>query len=250
MLGSLRTSILTIFFIFLCIFVFSKVFGPIPFSVNSINTNKSNLFTVSETGEATGVPDTALIGFGVIKQAATVEVAQKQVNEVINRITDDLKKLGVEEKNIKTTGYSVNPDYDYKSGTQKINGYNVAASIEVKLKPVEKANMAIDIATKNGATNVGGVQFVLNDEDQKKLEDEARLEAVKKAKEKAKSLASAAGIKLGRVVDVQETGNTPMPMYGGRGSGDLIQKAEEIPTELNPGENKISITITLSYETY
>src|SRR3989344_5426227 len=113
MFASIRTSIFTIFFIFLNIFVFSKIFGPLPFSVNSITTTKTNLFTVQGTGEATAVPDTAMISLGVNKEASTVEAAQKQVNEIINKITNDLKKLGVEEKNIKTTNYSVNPNYDF-----------------------------------------------------------------------------------------------------------------------------------------
>lgn len=248
MFANLKTSFFTIFFIFLSIFIFSKIFGPLPFSVNSITTTKTNLFTVQGTGEATAVPDTAMVSLGVNKESSTVETAQKQVNEVINKITNDLKKLGVEEKNIKTTNYSVNPNYSYALGTQKINGYSVSANIEVKVKPIEKANQAIDIATADGATQVGGVQFVLDDEAQKKLENNARIDAVKVAKEKAQRLAGATGIRLGRIVDVQEsTGSFPRPIFQ---TAALEKTDETAPTELNPGENKISITVTLSYETF
>jgi len=249
MLTSLRTSFFTIFFIFLSIFIFSKIFGPLPFSVNSITTTKSNLFTVSGTGEATAVPDTAMINLGVSKEASTVTAAQNQVNEIINKITDDLKKLGVKEEDIKTTNYSVNPNYDYTLGKRTPNGYTVNASIEIKIKPIEKANQAIDIATADGANQVGGVNFVLNDSEQKELENEARIEAVKKAKEKAKSLANAAGIKLGKVIDVQENASGyPRPIF----QTATLEKTEDqsAPTELNPGENKVSITVTLSYETH
>ncbi|MBI5123396.1 SIMPL domain-containing protein [Candidatus Roizmanbacteria bacterium] len=251
MLRDLRIPFFTIIFIFLSFFIFTKVFGPLPFSVNSVTTTKTNLFTIEGTGEATAVPDTALISLGVNKEAATVEIAQNQVNQIINQITADLKKLGIEDKNIKTINYSVNPNYDNFVGSQRINGYSVSANIEARIKPIEKANQAISIATKDGATQVGGVQFVLNDETKKKLEDKARIEAIKTAKTKAQSLANAAGIRLRKIVDVQENNSNavPQPMFRtmtlDKGAGQAVP-----PTELNPGENKISITISLSYETY
>ncbi len=250
MLRDLRIPFFTILFIFLSFFIFTKIFGPLPFSVNSITTTKTNLFTVSGTGEATAVPDTALVSLGVNKEAPTVETAQNQVNQIINKITDDLKKIGVEEKNIKTTNYSVNPNYDFSTGKQIANGYTVSANIEIKTKPVEKANQAIDIATKDGATQVGRVQFVLNDDTQKKLEDQARIAAIKEAKTKAQSLANAAGIHLGKIVDVQENGNTPQPIFRTMALDKGAGQAAPPPTELSAGENKISVTVSLSYETY
>jgi uncharacterized protein len=254
MLKELKIPFFTVLFIFASFFLFTKLFGPLPFSVNSITTTKTNLFTVQGTGEATAVPDTALISLGVEKEAPTVEVAQKQVNEIINKITEDLKKLGVEEKNIKTTNYFVNPNNDFSTGKRISAGYIVSANMEVRIKPVEKANQAVDVATADGATQVGGVTFVLADEDQKKLEDKARVDAVKEAKEKAQSLANAAGIKLGRVVDVQETsGGFPQPMMYRTAELKLdsaVGNPAVPPTELNPGENKISVTVSLSYETY
>lgn len=252
LLKELRIPFFTILILFITLFVFTKLFGPIPFSVNSITTTKSNLFTVQGTGEATAVPDTALVTLGVNKEATTVEAAQTQVNEIINKITTDLKALGVEEKNIKTTNYSVNPNYDFTGGRQTARGYSVSANIEVRVKPVERANQAIDIATADGATQVGNVTFVVNDETQKQLEDEARKDAVTEAKEKAQSLANAAGIKLGKIIDIQESSSGfPQPML----YRALDLKAESAgsampATELNPGENKVSVTITLSYETY
>lgn len=252
MLKDLRIPFFTVVFIFLSFFIFTKLFGPLPFSVNSITTTKTNLFTVQGIGEATAVPDTGLISLGVNKEATSVEAAQKQVNEIINKMTDDLKKIGVEEKHIKTTNYSVNPNFDYSTG-KKSGSYSVDATIEIRVKPIEKANQAVDVATADGATQVGGVTFVLDDETQQKLENEARMDAVKKAKEKAQSLANAAGIKLGRIVDIQETnGGFPEPMMYKTASLQMDAAGGEAipPTQLNPGQNKISISVSLSYETY
>ncbi len=244
-----KVPFLTIIFAFLSLFVFTKIFGPIPFSVNSITTNKQNLFTVTGTGEVTSVPDTAMINLGVNKKAPTTESAKDQVNKIINQITKDLKALGIEEKDIKTTNFSVNPNYNYSPEGQKSDGYNVDANIQVKIKSVDIANQAIDIATRDGATQVGGVQFVPDDEKQKELESKARKVAIKNAKEKAESIAADAGIHLGRIVDVQENEDYPKPVQYEGLQADKVAKQSE-PTKLNPGENKITSTVSLSYETY
>lgn len=247
-----RTPLLTVLFIFLALIAYTKLLGPIPFTVNSISTVKDSLFTVEGSGEVTAVPDTALLNMGVSKTAASVEQAQTQVNEVINKITADLKALGIEEKDIKTVNYSVNPNYDYTAGSQKINGYVVNADVQAKIKPVEKANQAIDAATKAGATNVGNVQFVLDDEKRTELEEQARKEAIEKAKAKAESIAKASGIRLGRLVDVQETGVSGIEqplMMRAEFSKDAAGTEPAPDTELNPGENKVTTTVSLSYET-
>lgn len=244
----MRVPIISILFAFICLFLFLKLSGPIPFFVQNVNTNKESLFTVDGVGEATGIPDTAMISFGVSKTASTVQSAKDQVNEIANKITEDLKKLGVDVKDIKTSNYSINPQYDYSGGTQRLTGYIVDTNMRVKLQPIDKANQAIDITTQDGATNVGGVQFVVNDTKQKEIVIEARKKAIADAKEKAQSLAAAAGMRLGRIVDIQENAqNNPRPV-------PLLMGAEKAgggePTQLNPGENTISTTITLSYETY
>src|SRR3989344_4932873 len=245
----LKIPFFTVLFILVGIFLYIKLAGPIPFSVNSVQTSKSNLFSVTGTGKATDVPDTTLLSFGVTKTAPNVLTAQEQVNTTSNKITNDLKNLGIDEKNIKTTNYSVYPNLDYSNGRQNITGYTVSQNLEVKIKPIDKANKAIDIATSDGANMVGGITFILNDEAKKKLENKAREEAIKNAKEKAESLASLYGIRLGKIIDVQESGGIqPHPiMIESRPIGDVNQ---EKSTEINPGESTISITVTLSYKTF
>ena len=134
----------------------------------------------------------------------------------------------------------------------KTNGYAANVSLEVRVTPLDKAEAAIDAATKAGATQVSTSQLVLDEKKQKELESQARLEAIKDAKEKAKALADAAGIRLGRVVDVQESGGGyPIPyMRTMELKIDSAGSAPVPPTQINPGENKISISVTLSYETY
>lgn len=240
----MKTPLLTILFIFLGLFLYAKLIGPIPFSVNSVQTTKPNLFSVSGIGNATGIPDITQLSIGVTKTASTVALAQEQTNVATNKIIEDLKKLGVEEKNIKTINYNVNPNYDFgRGGQSNITGYAVTQTLDVK-SLIGTANKVIDVAAADGANLVGGVNFTFNEKTKKELEDKARTEAVKMAKEKAESLAKATGIRLGRIVDVQEsTGFEPRPV-----AMQALDSAKTEETQIQPGENSIKINITLSYE--
>ncbi len=249
LLSRLVSPFLVILFTLVSFFILVRVFGPIPFDVTSITTSKTDLFTVDGTGRATAIPDTAQINLGVTKSAPSIETAKNQVNDVMNRLTTDLKNLGVKEKDIQTTNYSVSPNYDYTGGSQRTNGYTVTADVTVKMTPPDKANQAIDVATKDGANTTGGVTFTLNDSAQKTLEEKARKEAIQNAKDKAQSIADTAGIRLARLVNVQENTNVPQPvMYSAQKAQPLSGGGE--PTQLSPGQNSVSITVTLSYETY
>lgn len=245
-----RSPFTIILFFFLCLFVYTKVAGPIPFFVDSVQTTKSDFFRVDGTGEATAIPDTALVSFGITKTAPTVEQAQDEANKVMNAITEELKKLGIEEKNIKTTNFNVTPNYDFSTTrtNQTITGYTVTQNIEAKIRPIDVANKATDVATKNGANLVGGVQFVLNDDTMQKLEATAQKEAITKAKAKAQSLASATGLSLGKIVDVQVGTNQPAYRLQSMSYDAKSEVAVANPTQLSPGENKVSVTVTLSYE--
>lgn len=235
---------------FVALFVYTKLVGPIPFTVNNINTLNSTPFEVEGTGKASAAPDKAVINMGVTASGATVSEAQAKANESANAIISSLKTLGVEEKDIKTTNYSVNPNYANLTigDNQRISGYTVTQNLEVEV-PIDKANSAVDAATKAGANLVGGITFTLDDATEAKLKNEARAEAVAKAKASAQGLAKASGIKLGNVINVRETfGGSPMPMMA-TNSVALDAKSEAVPpTNITPGENNVEVTVVLTYQ--
>lgn len=239
-----------IFFFFLLLFIYTKFIGPFPFSVSSVTTTKTNLFQVTGTGEATAIPNTATLSFGVTKTANTVSDAQNQTNTAITAILNSIKTLGIDTKDIKTVNYSVYPQYNYVSGTQTPSGYSVTQNIAVKLTPIDKAGKAVDLATAAGANVLGNITFILDTQTQQKIEQQAREDAVKQAQIKAESLAKAAGIKLGRIIDIQETPNEQpilMPMLA---AGVAKTDTTSQPTQLPSGTSTVSISVTLSYETY
>lgn len=253
-----KTPIVTIVLLFAAFFIYTKLAGPIPFSINSVNTTKTDLFSSAGEGKATAIPDSAIVELGITTQATTVIDAQNKANQTANKIIENIKKLGISEKDIKTTNYSVNPNYGQgevqpmiypiRNGGNNIASYTVTQNLEVKVKPIEKVNKVVDVVTAAGANLVGGINFTFSDGLQKSLEQKARQEAVDNAKEKAKNLANAAGIRLLRVVNVVENSNFPriMPMA----AGALEKTDQNAPTNITPGENSVIINVIIYYETY
>lgn len=239
--------IVAIIFFFIGLFIYTKLAGPIPFLVNNYTTTKTDSFQTQGQGSASAVPDEVTISFGVTKTSGTVADAQNQTNTAIKNILDNLRKLGVSDKDLKTTNYSVNPDYNF-NGRQKISGYTVTQNIDLKLKNIKNTNEAIDTITANGANLVGQIKFGFTDGAKAKLEEDARKEAVGNAKQKAENLAKTAGIRLGKIINVsEESNNQHRPIFLETAKA---RDVEAPTTNVTPGENSVNITVTLTYQTY
>lgn len=239
------TSAIIIFFTLL--FVYTKFLGPIPFTINNINTNTSDVFQAQGSGKVSGVPDTSIINIGVTKQATTALEAQELTNQTVDQIIDVMKSNDISEDKIKTTNYSLNPDYSFSNETQKIIGYSVTQNIEIEAD-IDKTNNIIDSATKNGANLVGNISFKLNEEKELELKNKARKDAVKKAKTSAEGLAKAAGIRLGKIINVTESStDSPRPIFLETSkTTDSMNQASE--TNITPGESSIEINVILTYQ--
>ncbi|OGG23698.1 hypothetical protein A3A79_00620 [Candidatus Gottesmanbacteria bacterium RIFCSPLOWO2_01_FULL_43_11b] len=241
----MKSSAPTLVLFFLLLFAYTKLVGPIPFSVTSVTTTKTDTFSVTGSGKMTVVPDIAVINVGVTSRGATVKAAQQQLNSKINAISDAIKKLGVSEKDIQTSNYSIYPNYDFQTGGQRVSGYQASSNLTVKIRDIEKANSVIDAATAAGANQVSGVSFDVDDKT--KAENEAREKAVTEARKKATDAARIAGFKLGRVINYSESfGGEPRPI-------PLMEKAvgapdDSVTTQVEPGTNEVVVTVTLSFE--
>jgi uncharacterized protein YggE len=244
--ATIAASVLTTFII---AFLFFRFAGPVPVSVTQTTVEKTATFDVSAEGKVFAIPDTAKINLGLQINRTTVQEAQKEANEKINQTVAELKKIGIKEEFIKTTRYNVYPNYDYQSG-RKINGYTVNISLQVEVKDFEKINQAIDTAVRLGANQIGQLNFTLDDERLEELKMEARKKAIEKAKAKAKEVARAGDLKLGRLVNIQENITSPLPsIIQSREASVGSLEEKETPTQIQPGESEIIISVTLSYET-
>lgn len=240
-------GLVKVFLFFVLLFLYSK-FGPsLPISV--LTQTKGEPMMVSDTGKVTVVPDIAKVTVGIEAQGQILKRVQDEVNTKSKALIDALKKLGIDDKDIKTTNYNVYPEYSYDSTLYKINGYRVSTNYEVKITDFEIVNDVLVAATSTGANVVGNISFEVNEKTKSELTQKAREEAVKLAKNKADGLAKASGITLGKIINVTEsTGyDYPRPIAYGK---EIALDSINSPTTANvtPGETEISVTVSLSYE--
>lgn len=215
-----------------------------------------NSISVSGTGEAVSLPDVASFSFTVSADAKVVSDAQGAVTTKMNAILAGLKALGIEEKDIKTTDYSVWPKYIYTStvcspnticppSRQIPDGYTANHSVSVKVRETLDAGKALALVGENGATGLSSISFTVDDPD--KIMEEARAEAIADAREKAEMLSEELDVRLVRVVGFYDnTGGAP---YYAEGFGGDMLKSVAAPAPTVPmGENKVTANVTITYE--
>ena len=236
----------SIIIFFVLLFLYSK-FGPsLPISV--LTQTKGEPLVVTDTGKVTVVPDVAKVSLGIEDQSQTLKSAQDAVNRKSKTLVDALKKLGIDEKDIKTTNYSVYPEYNYESTPYRINGYRVSTSYEVKITDFDLVNEVLTTATESGANIVGNISFEVNEKTKEEYAQKAREEAVKLAKDKAEGLAKASGITLGRIINVSESEGVDYPRPIAFDKAVTMAAGAPETANVTPGETEIQVTISLSYE--
>lgn len=212
---------------------------------------------VSGTGEAYAIPDIATFSFSVIEIGGTVKQAQEKADQKINKTLAAIRESGVEDKDIKTTGYNVYPKYEWNqptcviypcpSGRQVLTGYEVNQTITVKVRDTEKVGDLVTRVGAAGVSNISGVEFTVDNRDQ--YVAEARAQAIAEAKTKAKELAKQLGVRLGKILYYNENGNYPIYYGEGMGSGgDMRVSSAPMKAELPTGETKITSDISITYE--
>ncbi|HEY4510561.1 MAG TPA: SIMPL domain-containing protein [Candidatus Paceibacterota bacterium] len=217
-------------------------------------------FSVSAEGKATVIPDIAEFTFSVITEGGkNLSELQGANTEKSNAVIDFIKLKGVSASDIKTNNYSISPRYKYyncgfsEDGARacpppEIVGYSINQAVGVKIRDFGKIGDILGGIVQSGANSVSELTFILDDP--KKAEDEARGEAIKKAKEKAKIFSQAGGFRLGNLISIYEdTGGYPRPQGGdfaGYGLKEAIISAPS-PT-IEPGSGEVRVVMTLSYE--
>jgi uncharacterized protein YggE len=226
------------------------------------DVNEQTTITVSGDGEEFAAPDIAMVSFAITQEAKTPAEARKMVDESMKKIHDFLSSSGVAEKDIKTTGYNLNPKYEWQQrqiicitypcpqppGKQVLLGYTVTQSTEVKVRDLENAGNVLGGLTDNGATDVSGLTFAVENEDAVKTA--VRKQAIAKAKVKAAQLAKDLDVHLVRIVSFSEGGNVPF-YYAREGAAmktmSFAADVASVP-DVSAGENKYTSSVTIVYE--
>lgn len=219
-------------------------------------------FSASGEGRIVAIPDVAQFTFSVLTQGGKDLGALQSENTIkVNRAIGVMKAAGVEDKDIKTEQYSVEPRYKYydcrmiyEGGSAspclppEIVGYTVQQSVSVKARDFTKVGAMLADVVTSGANSVSQLNFTMDDPTE--VQSQARAEAIQKAKAKAKSVAKAGGFRLGKLLSIEEGGIAPM--YYGYGMGGAEKASFDAVAAPAPaieaGSQEVKVNVTLRYE--
>jgi len=164
-------------------------------------------------GEVRQAPDLAVISTGVLTSAPDAKAALAANTKAMSTLLATIKTAGVEDKDVQTSNFSVQPQYDYGQNNNgqppKLTGYQVSNMVTVTLRKIDSVGDVLDKMVSAGSNQVSGISFSIADP-QGAL-DEARKAAMADALHKATVLSAAAGVKLGSIVSLSEGGGTVQP---------------------------------------
>jgi hypothetical protein len=201
---------------------------------------------VVATGEVTRVPDVARINAGVVTQAPTASAAIEQNARRMSSVRAALRRAGIADRDIQTSNVSLNPDYRYvENQAPQLVAYRASNEVTVRFRDIANTGRILDALVAQGANQINGPMLTL-DKPEAAL-DEARTAALRTAQSRAELYARALGKRVRRVLSVSEAGigyqPMPRPVMGqARGAADMAS------SKIDPGEQTVSISLTVSYE--
>ena len=215
-------------------------------TVNSAPTDLSGV-TVAGHGEVQAPSDTGFFDVGVQVAAATIEEARNRAAQSADGVIKSLKSNGIDQKDIKTSNFSIQPQYDYskQSSQPTIVGYMVTNTVEAKVRKLDSFSKVIDDAVAAGGNDARVQNIRFGIEDNQKLLEQAREAAMKDARTKAEQLAKLGGVDLGQALTISETqvNNPPQPgLASGAGARDAA-----FATPIEPGSGAVTVDITVRW---
>jgi len=193
-------------------------------------------------------PDTAIITISVITQnKRALDAQQENANrsEMVVRAVKAAAGAGAE---VKTSGYNLQPMQVYRENQPPtITGYQASNSVTVTMGDLSKVGAVIDAASQAGANNINGVAFTLRKD--RPAKDQALTDATRAAVGKAQAIAQALGGRVTRILEVQEAGTTPRPLYNADyGRERLMAQSATAPTPIEVGTLDINSQVQLTAE--
>lgn len=199
------------------------------------------------SAEIAARPDRAVVTTGVVSEAETARAALDENSAALARVIATLKDAGIEDRDIATSGFSVQPRYHYpqrndRSEPPRIVGYQVSNQVTVRIRDLDLLGPVLDQVVTEGANQIHGIAFEVSDADRRL--DEARADAVADARRKAEIYAEAAGVRLLRVRAISESvrgDQPPQPMMMRSMAMDM---AEAVPVEAGTQMLRVRVDIT------
>lgn len=200
---------------------------------------------VSATGEATRVPDVAIISAGVVTRQPTATAAIQQNAAQMERVLAALKRAGVEDRDIQTSSINLNPEYRYQENrAPELVGYNASNQVSVRFRDIRNTGKILDALVAEGANQINGPTLTI-DKPEVAL-DEARLKALANGRARADVYARALGKRVARIVSISESGGShpvppPMPMM-------MEARGAAADTKIVPGEQRLQVSLSIVFD--
>lgn len=201
------------------------------------------ILDVSATGKTTRTPDLATVSAGVVTQAPTAAAAMSENASRMAAMLAALKAAGVAPRDIQTASVSLQPQYRYQDNKPPvITGYQASNTVTVKFRDIARAGPILDVLVAQGANQINGPSLSLAEPDA--ALDEARTDAIKRARARAELYAKAAGLSVVRILTISETGELPpvMPV-----AGYALRADKMAATAIVAGESDVTATVTVRF---
>ena len=200
---------------------------------------------VTATGEVTRVPDVAIITAGVVSRSATATGALQDASARMAKVLAALKRAGVADRDIQTSNVSLNPEYRYpQNESPQLTGYTATNQLTIRFRDIAASGKILDALVSQGANQINGPSLTI-DKPEAAL-DEARANAVAIGRARAEAYARSLGLRVVRVVAVSESGGyavpPPTPPWV------AMARMEAQSTKIEPGEQKLQVSVTMTFE--
>ena len=217
-----------------------------PPTVEALVPASGAVLDIAAEGRTTRVPDLATIRAGVTTTAPTAAAAMRDNADCIARVLAGLKRAGVVARDVQTAQVSLQPQYRYvENQPPVVTGYQASNSVAVRFREIGRAGSILDGLVTAGANQIDGPTLTLDKPDT--ALDEARADAIRRARGRAELYARAAGLRVERIVAITEVGEQaggprpPMP-YAAR-----AMDAGQAKTEVAAGETDVAVTVTVRF---
>ena len=201
---------------------------------------------INALGEVTRVPDVAVITAGVVSRSPTATAALQDTANKMTRVLAALKRAGVEDRDIQTSNVNLNAEYRYpENQAPQLVGYTASNTVTIRFRDIRSSGKILDALVAQGANQLNGPNLTI-DKPEAAL-DEARAKAIAAGRARAELYARSLGMRVARVVAVNESGGyavpppaPPVPM--------MARAYERDSTSIQPGEQKLQVSVAMTFE--
>jgi uncharacterized protein YggE len=207
------------------------------------DTPSIRTLSVTGSGQVFLSPDIADISVGVHTEGKDAAKAVADNNSQTQKVIQMIKDMGVADKDIQTTNFSIYPRQEYDD-QGRVTGitYVVENTVRITVRDLDKIGELLNAVVESGANNIFGIQFDV--EDRVTALASARQAAVQNAQTIAEELAQAAGVKLGPVQSITVQGSSPIPVVQERAA----MAAEQAAVPVSPGQLSLTVDVSVVYE--